>query len=116
MLEVLSLHAMRQIDVPANFILTLDVSNEKNSCQSSISKILLSVSQSLQEWLVLGKSNTLRCQDFNLCVLLVFPSLCCGLLPRLELLTSDNLGLTHESHFVQLPGKLLIFKVEQSPW
>ena len=59
MLEVLGLHAMRQIDVPANLILTLDVSNEKNSCQSSISKILLSVGQSLQEWLILGKSNTL---------------------------------------------------------
>ena len=59
MLEVLGLHAMRQIDVPANLILTLDVSNEKNSCKSSISKILLSVGQSLQEWLVLGKSNTL---------------------------------------------------------
>ena len=40
MLEVLGLHAMRQVDIPADLVLPLDVSDEENGGQPSVSKVL----------------------------------------------------------------------------
>ena len=36
-LEVLGLHAMSQVDIPTNFVLSLDVSDEENCGQSAVS-------------------------------------------------------------------------------
>ena len=104
---------MGQVDIPTHFILTLYVSDEQDGCQSSISQIHLPICKLLQEWLAIDRSHTLISQNFNLSVLLILPCFCCLLFAELELLTSDDLGLTHEPNFIELSCEFLIFEIEE---
>ena len=89
MLEVLGPHAVRQVDVTADFTLLLLVSDEQDRGQSSIAKGLFTLCKSLKEWFTLNWA-TLVSESFDLSGVLVFSCFFLGLLTLSELLVAKH--------------------------